>query len=182
MRARSILAVIPFPFAIVALWAFVIVPWQCSHVKRQSEYVILNLERMSNPSLNAIARSREISNRVQHCLAYMPDDLDLRFEAAASALAVGATDVAVEQYRAALKIDRRPEIYLNLGTALYNSGRKQEAAVAFARVYAFAGFMVNYDPGVPWSGERVLDLVPTELREQVIRLAAEQRALLGRRR
>jgi tetratricopeptide (TPR) repeat protein len=174
--------VIPFLIAIVALWVFVFVPWQCSHVKRQSEYVILSLERMGNPSYTGIARARQISARVQRCLVYMPDDLDLRFEAAASSLVLGSTDAAIEQYREALKIDRRPEIYLNLGTALYNSGRRQEAAVAFARVYAFAGFMVNYDPDLPWSGDKVLDLVPAELREQVIRLAERDRALLGRRR
>ena len=182
MRISSILAVTPFPVAIVAVWAFVIVPWQCSHVKRQSEDVILSFERMANPSPAAIAKSRDISVRVRRCILCMPNDLDLRFEAAASSLVLGANDAAVDQYREALKIDRRPEIYLNLGTALYNSGRRQEATVAFARLYAFTSFMVNYDPDVPWSGERVLDLVPSELREQVIRLAERDRALLGHRR
>src|SRR5882672_4085367 len=102
MRSSSILALTPFPVAIVALWALVIVPWQCSHVKRRSEYLILSFERAGSPSPAAITRVRDISARVHRCIQDMPNDLDLRFEAAASSLVLGANDAAVDQYREAL--------------------------------------------------------------------------------
>lgn len=180
-RLRATMALVPFAAACVVLWAFVIVPWRCGHLKRESEAVIERVANSEHPAVGAVAEIRNISARLHRCIEYMPGDLDLRMEAAACALMLGRTNDAIAQYRAALKIDRRPEIYLNLGAALYVIGRREEAISAFARVYSFASFMVNYDSRLPWSGERVIDLVPAELQESVIAEARRQRVLLGRR-
>jgi tetratricopeptide (TPR) repeat protein len=123
---------------------------------------------------------RQAREQINECIHHLPHDLDLRMEAAACALFLGQRDEAIRQYREALKIDQRPEIYLNLGNTLYNVGRREEAIEAFARLVSFTTFMVNYDRTRPWSGERVLDLIPAELREVVSRKADRERVLLAK--
>ena len=179
MRVRTILAVLPLVAAGWAVYAFVVVPWQCSHRKRESEAFIKQFAVTEQPWPTRFARMRETSAAIDCCIEHLPNDVDLRMEAAACALILGNTDRAIEQYRAALRSDRRPEIYLELGTALYNNGRRQEAVVAFARIYSFATFIINYDNNLPWSGgEGVLDQIPQELHQDVLRESARQKSLL----
>jgi tetratricopeptide (TPR) repeat protein len=170
--------VLPLLAAAGALYAFVVVPWRCEHQKLESEIFIERFDVIQQPSPNRVVQLRKISAGIDRCLEHIPNDVSLRMDAAACALMLGNTDEAIEHYRAALKLDQRPEIYLNLGTALYNSGRRQEAVVAFARLYAFATFMVNYDSSLPWSGERVVDLVPPDLQQDVLKESERQKSRL----
>jgi tetratricopeptide (TPR) repeat protein len=47
-------------------------------------------------------------------------------------LLLGATESAVEAYRAAQRLERRPETHLNLGEALLRLGRREEALAELA--------------------------------------------------
>jgi tetratricopeptide (TPR) repeat protein len=182
MKSKAVLALIVVVACAAALHAFVLMPWKCSHVKREVEALIEQLLELERPPLPVVARFRTLCQGIHHCIRQMPYDLDFRLEAAACAVLVGRTEEAIEQYRAALRIDRRPEIYLNLGNALYKAGRRQEAVAAFARLLSFATFIVNYDSSVPWSGERVLDLVPVDLQKDVEKEADRLRTLARHRR
>lgn len=59
-------------------------------------------------------------------------------------------DSAVDLYREALEIEARPEIYLNLGNALFVSGRREEAREAYRNAVLLA--------------PRLRRLVPAEMR------------------
>jgi tetratricopeptide (TPR) repeat protein len=47
-------------------------------------------------------------------------------------------DSAIDLYRKALEIEARPEIYLNLGNALFASGRREEASEAYHKAVRLA--------------------------------------------
>lgn len=51
-------------------------------------------------------------------------------------LLLSSPQAAAEAYREALAVEPRPEIYLNLGKALYLAGRKEEARENFDRAVA----------------------------------------------
>ena len=155
-------------------------PWQCSHTKRITESLIAQYEQTAQPSLRMTATLRNLSERIEHCLRWLPHDVELRMDAAACDLYFGDRRGAIEHYQAALQIDRRPEIYLNLGDALYQTGDRLDAVRAYARLYAFASFIVNYDSRLPWSGDNVIDLIPTDLQHEVQAEGQKERERLGR--
>jgi len=187
MERRKMKVRVPIAIAIVALTAaafhyFVIIPFRCDHVKRSVEALIRRFAGSGQPPMVMVARLRAARDQVYACIEHMPHDLDLRLEAAACDRFLGRPDDAIEQYQLALKIDRRPEIYLNLATTLFEQGRREEATDTFATMMSFATFMVNYDESLPWSSERVIDLVPPELQAEVAEKAERKREAAKNRR
>jgi tetratricopeptide (TPR) repeat protein len=53
-------------------------------------------------------------------------DLDLLMDAAANERLLGRNDAAAAKYRKALAINRRPEIFFNLGMTLLDGGHREE--------------------------------------------------------
>ena len=156
--------------AAVAIDRYVFVPVSCSHTETYAERLIQRV-LTTTPTLRMKTLMRLRREQVDRCISQLPYDVDLRMEAAAFAQFRGDTSGAVDQYRAALKVDRRPELFLDLGNVLYGSGRKQEAIQAFAWLTAFTSFMISYDPDVPWGSERVADLIPNDIQSDVNREA-----------
>lgn len=182
MRARVPLAIAIVVLTAAAFHYFVIIPFRCDHVKRRVEELIRRFAVTGQPTLVMVARLRSARDEVHTCIEHMPHDLDLRLEAAACDRFLGRPGEAIEQYRFALTIDRRPEIYLNLATTLFEQGRREEAADAFATMMSFATFMINYDESLPWGSERVIDLVPAELQADVVEKAERKREAAKDRR
>ncbi len=176
MKLRAVLAMVILVVCMGAFHRFVVLPYRCSHLKRNVEAIIQRFVVTEQPSLRLVEILRVARVEVHRCMRHMPHDLDLRMEAAACDLFLGRRPEAIEQYQAALRIDRRPEIYLNLGNTLFEAGRRREAIDAFGALLSFTTFMINYDTSLPWSSERVLDLVPADIRKEVIAEADRRRA------
>ena len=60
---------------------------------------------------------------------------------------LGRTEPAVEAYRAALALEPRPEIWLNVGQMHLAAGREEEAREAFAKAVTLAPHLRERVPG-----------------------------------
>ncbi len=82
----------------------------------------------------------------RECLAQDPMNVNLHMIAGANYRILGRFDEAAAEYREALRYDRRPELYLNLGQTLIAANRHEQgvqALVAAARFYGDEG-MIDY--------------------------------------
>ena len=59
---------------------------------------------------------------------------------------LGRTEPAIDAYRAALALEPRPEIWLNLGRMHLAAGREEEAREAFAKAVALAPHLRGHVP------------------------------------
>lgn len=71
--------------------------------------------------------ARENLARLEPCRRKLPWNVNLHMLIAANYAARDMHEEAVNEYREALRYDRRPEIYLSLGTELVKTGRVDEA-------------------------------------------------------
>jgi hypothetical protein len=166
--------------AAFSIWRLCWLPYACNRVKAVAA---LQLHRITSAAttVEGTRRLRAASEQVERCLRRTPHDVDLNMEAAACDRLLGLNSEAEAHYAAALQVDRRPEIYLEMGSVQYESGHRAAAIYSFGRALSFATFFVNYDPTVPWSGERTLDLVPPELIPEIQAEAMRQTTELARR-
>lgn len=161
--------------AAVAIQRWCVVPYQCNLTKARSEQIIRELDASQGQYQRAFVARKTLAP-IEACLRDMPHDIDLLVEAAACQLVIGNREAAVRLYDEALRVDRRPEIYLNLATTQFDLGRREEAIANFARAFRFTTYLINYDPNLPWSGEITYDLIPPAIREDVVREVARQTA------
>lgn len=166
--------------AFVALDVLCAEPYRCNRVEREAEFLLGPIDSAPASMVNAI-RIRRVAEVVGLCLERQPHDVNLLLEHAVCDMLLGRTKEAVWHYEEALRFDRRPEIYLGLGLAQFRSGSRGEAVNNLGKAAAFAPYLVNYDSSLPWNGERMVDQVPGELAEPVMK-AAERftRRLLSR--
>ncbi len=76
-------------------------------------------------------------------------DVDLWMETAASDRLLGRADDAIAAYQTALTIERRPEIFFNLGITQLGSGHRPEAIDNLARA-------LRFNPQAGYIGDAVL--------------------------
>jgi len=79
--------------------------------------------------------ARENLARLEPCRRKVPWNVNLHMLVAANHAARDMHEQAVNEYREALRYDRRPEIYLNLGTELVKTGRVDEAIEPLTLAY-----------------------------------------------
>ncbi|HWW62875.1 MAG TPA: tetratricopeptide repeat protein, partial [Thermoanaerobaculia bacterium] len=65
--------------------------------------------------------------RVLTCIEHVPANLNLYMIVAANYRVLGRYEDAIAMYRAALRYDRRPELYLNIGECYLALGNTEEA-------------------------------------------------------
>ena len=88
---------------------------------------------------------------------------------------------AAEAYREALKLDCRPEIYLNLAQVEYELGDRAAATRHFAMVMAVAAFLIDYEPGA--KGITTTEHIPTDILQATLKMVpAARRALIDGQR
>lgn len=111
--------------ASAVIYTFVAVvsrPWQCNRATRSLERVTRAIAAYPGSSLSYV-RAREAIESARRCQAVVPENTNLRMIEAANLVAVGRHDEAVAAYEEALRFDRRPEIFLNLGLTMLQTGR-----------------------------------------------------------
>jgi tetratricopeptide (TPR) repeat protein len=108
---------------------------------------------MASPPLVGRNTARANIGALIRCEDSQPPDINLYMLLGANYQIVEEWDRAVAAYESALRIDRRPEIYLSLGTCHLETGEEQKAIDAFVAACAFAPAMIEE--------------VPAAIREQV---------------
>jgi hypothetical protein len=87
--------------------------WQCNEEKVRLEYVARQMEQ--HGTIVAVPAARENMNATRKCLLVTPGDPDLHLLVKSYALVMGDREMAAAALRDALRFERRPELFLELG-------------------------------------------------------------------
>ncbi len=138
--------------ALIALDQWCYVPYRCNAFKRSAESSMLAIQNVDAPMRRAMIARQNLDLSLSW-LRRCPNDIDLYMIAAGSFRQLGRSGDAIPMYEAALLLDRRPEIYLNLGQSQAEANQDDDAIVNLARA-------VRFDPSL-------IDEVPAALQERV---------------
>jgi hypothetical protein len=130
------------------LFSFVIAPYRCNCVKGADEQAIVKAAGQPG-SFFAIMTARRVLQSIEGACTSSPD-LDADMIAAAALQLLSRYELAEGRYHAALRLDRRPEIYLQLGNTQLALGRRAEAEENLYRCGLFNSVMLDAvdDPSV----------------------------------
>jgi len=156
---RVVIALLIAAASLQAIQATVVRPYRCAQRKKLAQVVIDQAYRRGESMPSAIV-ARQHLDEITRCIQESPEDVDLWMNKAALLRLVGLDSEAIKAYEQALRYDRRPEIYLNLGIVQAQQGDKPAAIESYARA-------VLYSPGLT----RALD--DPEMRKAVLARAAE---------
>jgi tetratricopeptide (TPR) repeat protein len=112
--------------ACYALYDWCYLPYGCNVFKRRAEVSMLAAANVASPLRLAPIARRNLEQSLQW-IRRCPNDLDLYMIAGGSFRQLGLSTEAIPMYQRALTLDRRPEIYLNLGQAQVEAGQIGEA-------------------------------------------------------
>jgi tetratricopeptide (TPR) repeat protein len=101
----------------------------CNNIAMKSERAVIRLFHI-NDQVAARIVAREAVREVSACIPCAPNDIAQRMTLAAALRMLGRPAEAALEYRAALRVDRRSELFLNLGQAELEAGRFDAAADA----------------------------------------------------
>ncbi len=152
-----------FAIAIVFLgtallfFLFVVAPYRCNRVKPAVERAIDEAADRQG-SINAPVVARLALQRIENACACGLPDLDAQFDAAAALQLLSRNREAEQRYRAALALDRRPEIYLQLGNTQLALGQRAEGEQNLYRAGLFNPQMLE-DVEDPLVRRRIYDRV-----------------------
>lgn len=124
--ARIFLTVAVLSSVCFAAYRFVILPHNCNVNRKRLRASTERVARLTDhfAAMRLARRNLDAASKaVQDC----PHELDLYMIAAANLRALGRFPEAVEMYERALMVDRRPEIYFNLGLVELKLGRRSKA-------------------------------------------------------
>ena len=99
----------------VLLWRYVVVPYDCNiRLKRAGDAMQATLSS-ARDKMRAAELARATIHILQPCVQAYPDNIGAQMVLAASYRELGRHREAASAYETALRYDRRPELYLNLG-------------------------------------------------------------------
>ncbi len=126
-RSARLLAALAI--ALTAPWAvyrLCYLRYRCNLLEAQAERRITALFERSEEMRARIA-AREVLETMDRCLPCSPTSLNNYMARAAALRMLGRPAEAAEQYRIALRIDRRSELFLNAGLSELEAGHQQQA-------------------------------------------------------
>jgi tetratricopeptide (TPR) repeat protein len=135
---RILAAALIVAAALLLIHQWALVPWQCNRLlypMRLRSYALLG--RVRDP-LVAIPAARETIEMASRCAARCPEQIDWLLMTAASYHVMGQYDRAEATYRAALRVDQRPEIYRDLGFTQLDARQFDDAIVSLAVAFRFS--------------------------------------------
>jgi hypothetical protein len=133
---RITFAVVVIAFAAALIRTVVWQPYRCGRSEKTLEALIAGaFESADAYQANSIAR--QVVDSAEACLRHTPDDVALYMIAGAGYRIVERPVDAVRMYRTALRYDRRPELYLNLGLADIQAGNTNDAFVSLLTAAVF---------------------------------------------
>jgi tetratricopeptide (TPR) repeat protein len=130
---------------VYSLYRWCYLPYRCNLYKRSSERNVLIAEDLGQRLSRAMIARHELL-LAQFWIERCPNDLDLYMIAGASLRQLGQSRDAIPVYQKALSIDRRPEIYLNLGLAQTEANLPEDAVPNLAAAVAFTPDLLSEVP------------------------------------
>lgn len=121
--------------ALIAIRHVSYTPVRCNDVMMNVGGQTLTMLTWTDQTRVTVA-TRENLARLEPCRRELPWNVNLHMLVAANYSARDMHDKAVSEYQEALRYDRRPEIYLNLGTELIKTGRVDEAIEPLTIAYS----------------------------------------------
>lgn len=118
-----------------ALNGWVLVPLRCSHAASVGAAEIDEAGDAADYTTQRLVR--RVGTNLQGCDCVTPPDTRIFFVRGAAAQGGGDLRTAIADYRRALEIDRRPEIYLHLGLAQLDGSDRAAAIENLVRACAF---------------------------------------------
>lgn len=136
LKALASLAIVAIAAALI--WYVAIEPVDCSRLE-------LPLVDATNRAMerNNAPLARDTLERAARALRRCPSNIQLRMIAAANLRQLGRPADAIAMYEQALRFDRRPEIYMNMGQSQMESGNRPRAVDDFVRAVVFAPGMIE---------------------------------------
>lgn len=120
-------------------------PWKCNievkHIAAATEQLL-----PQRGNFEAVLQARTNVQRLRKCAVTPSLGVLAHTVAGANSIVADQLHTAAQEYEAALRIDRRPELYLLLGTVLFELGEHERAVRAVARCL--------------WSNPNMIDQLP----------------------
>ena len=141
---RAAAAIVIAAAAVATLRACVVVPLHCQRIVSRTE----TRTREAVAAFPEVRRSIARANigALRRCEGRYPADINLYMLLGANYQIVEEWEAAIEVYETALGIDRRPEVYLNLGMCRMQVDQTERAMEAFVIACAFAPRMLDEVP------------------------------------
>lgn len=112
------------------------------HCNRVEAYVQFRTEGIiDTPSVNATSIARDNVDVLNRCIALNPTDTNASMLLAANLQRLGRKREAATVYAKALQYERRPELYLGLGTLQFELGQREAALENLVRARMFNQFV-----------------------------------------
>ena len=115
---------------------------------------------------NAVLAARENLRTLLACSEHCPWDVRSHFAAAWNLRILKRYDDAIAEYQQALKYDRRPELYSELGNAYLEAGKEDAAMQAFLQAGRFDRYVLGERLTRPDIKERILNQLESEKQTQ----------------
>jgi Flp pilus assembly protein TadD len=142
---KAIGAAAVFAAATPALYYLCIAPYRANI---QLVAVIAQTQKaISAPHARGVIIARQNIETLRKLLVVMPTSVDLYMVLAANYREVGEDGQARDAYHSALRLDRRPEIYFNLGMLEMQAGQRDAAILDFAYAVRFEPPLITEIPG-----------------------------------
>lgn len=122
---RAIVAVLALAASALAAARLAIPRIRCNVEKQRVSSELRQLNAF--PPSERLAHAQEAAAACYRCLALFPDDYTLRVNLARAEHVLGRLQEAEDDYRKALELNQRPEVYTYLGLLQYERGKPDEA-------------------------------------------------------
>lgn len=127
MRLLKILvSVVVIAAAGFAIHRWCWLPYRCDEIEKAS-LLMTSQTLQAGGGYGESVRARQTAARVLTCIEHVPTNVNLYMLVAANYRVLGRYEDAIAMYRAALRYDRRPELYLNIGESYLALGNAEEA-------------------------------------------------------
>jgi len=152
----------------VAFYFFCVLPYRCNRIKKAAvAATTFAYEHAGTPEGSAQAQ-RNLS-ALRQCMTPICRDVTIDMIAAANYSVLARYDDAIRLYREALRLDERPEIYMNLAAAEVAAGDRNAARNDLLRAVLFS----------PWAIKSIDDgLLRQEVIQQLMALRPENAAYI----
>jgi len=125
-----------------AFYFFCVLPYRCNRIKNahilSTEYAYFH----AGTPKGSVRAQRNLEELLE-CMRPTCRDVSLDMIAAANDRVLGRYDEAIRLYRDALRLDRRPEIYVNLAAAEAAAGDRVSAREDLLRAALFSPWVVR---------------------------------------
>lgn len=125
---------IAIALSVVPVWLLAVVPWSCNVTTKDMEAAMTEALRG-----NAQARAYLAANlpKAERCRNHVRHDQSLNVAVASAYSLTGRSTEALAVYEDALRYDRRPEIYFNIGGIYLRTGESEKAFENFLTAARF---------------------------------------------